>query len=83
MWYHWLLVLAGLYLVGSAIFSIISNRSMQNIIMSTVQIVIGGAIGYYGYSNAMAPVTPSIVPPAVTSTVNTMMGGMRRMFRKH
>jgi len=78
MWYHWLLVVAGLYLVGSAVYSIITNRSMTNIIMSGVQLVIGGAIGYYGYTNAMAPTTPPILPGVPTP--QAMMGGLRKMF---
>jgi hypothetical protein len=77
MWYHYLLILAGLYLVGSAIFSIISNRSMTNLIMSGVQGVIGAAIAYYGYSSAMAP--PPGMFQSVAPTMNAMMGGMRKM----
>jgi len=83
MWYHWLLVVAGLYLVGSAIYSIIANRSMTNVIMSGVQIAVGAAIGWYGYTSAMTPTVPSFIPAPVASAASTMMGGMRRMFRKH
>ncbi len=58
---------------------------MQNIIMSTVQIAIGGGIAYYGYTSAMTPTMPTMVPPPVTNAVNTMMGGVRKMLgkRKH
>lgn len=80
MWYHWLLVIAGLYLVASGIYSIVTNRSMQNIIMSGVQVAIGAAVGWYGYSSATA--TPSIVPPPVANVASTMMGGLRRALRR-
>ena len=81
MWYHWLLVVAGVYMVGSAIYSIISNRSMTNVIMSGVQIAIGAGVGYYGYSSAMAPAVSSFVPTAMAPAVNTMMGGFRKLLR--
>jgi multisubunit Na+/H+ antiporter MnhC subunit len=82
MWYHWILVVAGVYLVGSAVYSIILNRSMTNVIMSGIQIAVGAGIGYYGYTSAMTPVVPSFVPAPVASAASTMMGGMRKMFRK-
>lgn len=82
MWYHYLLALAGLYLVGSAIYSIISNRSMTNVIMSGVQLAIGAAVAYYGYTGIMAP-APGIMGTVVNPTVNTMMGGLRKMMKKH
>ncbi len=81
MWYHWLLVVAGLYLVGSAIYSIIANRSMTNVIMSGIQIAVGAGIGWYGYTNAMTPTVPTLLPGVPTP--GAMMGGLRRMFRKH
>lgn len=82
MWYHWLLVIAGLYLVGSGIYSIVTNRSMSNIIMSGVEVAIGAAVGYYGYSSAMTPAVPSFIPPPVANAASTMMGGLRRALRR-
>lgn len=55
---------------------------MTNIIMSGVQLVIGAAVGYYGYSGAMTPAVPSFMPPPVANTMNTMMGGLRRAMRR-
>lgn len=81
MWYHWLLLLAGLYLVGSAIYSIVTGpRSVTAIAMNAAQIAIGGGIAYYGYSGAMTPVTPPLLPGVPTPTA--MMGGLRKMFRR-
>ena len=82
MWYHYLLGLAGLYLVGAGIYSIVTNRSMQNIIMNSVQIAIGAAVGYYGYSGITATPTPTFVPPPVANAASTFVGGLRRAFRR-
>lgn len=79
MWYHWLLVVAGLYLVGSAIYSVVTgSRTVTNLIMDAVQIAIGGGIAYYGYTNAMTPAAPSLLPGVPTPTA--MMGGLRKIF---
>lgn len=80
MWYHYLLLLAGLYLVGSAIYSIVTGpRSVTGMAMSAVQIAIGGGIAYYGYSGIMTPVTPTFLPGVPTP--GAMMGGVRKLFR--
>lgn len=81
MWYHYLLLVAGLYLVGSAIYSIVTGaRSVTSLAMNGVQIAIGGGIAYYGYSGIMTPVVPSILPGVPTPTA--MMGGLRKLLRK-
>lgn len=78
MWYHWILLLAGLYLVGSAIYSLVTGpRTVTGMAMSAVQLAIGGGIAYYGYTNAMTPTVPSILPGVPTPTA--MMGGLRKM----
>jgi len=78
MWYHWLLLLAGFYIVGIAIYSIVKgSRSVTDIVMSAVQIAIGGGVAYYGYTGITA------APPTVTSAIPpVMMGGLRKLFRK-
>ena len=81
MWYHYILILVGLYFVGSAIYSIISNRSLTNIILSGVQIVLGGGVAYYGYSAATAP-EPVPLLSAPAAAVSGMVGGLRKMLRK-
>lgn len=81
MWYHYLLLLAGVYLVGSAVYSLVTgSRTLTSLIMDGVQIAIGAGIAYYGYSGAMAPAAPSILPGVPTPTA--MMGGIRKLFRK-
>ena len=80
MWYHYLLLLAGLYLVGSAIYSIVTGpRSVTGMAMSAVQIAIGGGIAYYGYSGIMTPAVPTLLPGVPTP--GAMMGGVRKLFR--
>lgn len=80
MWYHYLFILVGLYLVGSAVYSMVTNRATTNLIMSGVQIAIGGGIAYYGYSGVTAP-EPAPILSAVPG-VSGMVGGLRKMFRK-
>ena len=77
MWYHYLLLVAGLYLVGSAIYSLVmGTKSMASIAMNAVQIAIGGGIGYFGYSGIVAP---TFLP--VVATPGAMMGGVRKLLR--
>ena len=83
MWYHYLLVLAGRYLVGSAIYNIVTgSRSKSSLIMDAVQIDIGGGIGYNGYTGIMTPADPTMLPAAIAQAMNTMVGGIRKLFRK-
>jgi hypothetical protein len=83
MWYHYLLVLAGLYLVGSAIYNVVTgSRTMTSLIMDAVQIAIGGGIGYYGYTGIMTPAYTTMLPAAIAPAMNTMVGGIRKLFRK-
>jgi hypothetical protein len=83
MWYHWILVVVGVYLVGSAIYSVVTGtRTVTSLAMNGVQMAIGAGLGYYGYSSAMTPAVPSFVPQAMAPAVSTMMGGMRKLFRK-
>jgi hypothetical protein len=80
MWYHYLLLAAGLYLVGSAIYSlVVGPRTITSMAMSAVQIAIGGGIAYYGYTGIMTPTTPMMLPSVPTP--GAMMGGIRKLFR--
>lgn len=81
MWYHYILILAGLYFVGSAIYSLISNRSMTNLILSGVQILLGAGVAYYGYTGVTAPEpVPFLSAPA--AAVSGMVGGFKKLLRK-
>lgn len=79
MWYHYLFIVAGLYMVGSAIYNIMTgSRSMTSLMMNGVEVAMGAAIGYYGYSGVTAPAPMLSLPPAVS----TMVGGaIRKLFR--
>lgn len=79
MWYHYILVLVGLYFVGFAIYNIIYNRTKTSMIMSGVQIVLGGGVAYYGYSSATAP-EPVPLLSAPAAAVSGMVGGLRKYF---
>ena len=71
MWYHYLSLLVGLYLVGSAIYSMvaISGSMYSRWISNGLYIVIGGAIVWWSWSGINTP-TYYVPPP--------MMGGRRR-----
>lgn len=81
MWYHYILIVAGLYLVGSAIYTLVTGaRGTVSYVLNGLQIAIGLGVGYYGYSGVTAP-APTMLPAAVAPAVNTMMGGMRRVMK--
>lgn len=66
MWYHYLAILVGLYMVGSAIYTMITSRGTVSYVFNGIYIVIGGFITWWAYSAITAP------PPLI------MMGGRRR-----
>lgn len=78
MWYHYLTLLVGLYLVGSAIYSMVAvpGTLYSRWISNGLYIVIGGAIAWWSWSAISAPVVPSYMP-----TTTGMMGGRRRYRR--
>jgi len=51
---------------------------MTNLIMSGLQLAIGGGIAYYGYTSAVAPVPMYGIPGSLPG----MMGGaLKKLFR--
>lgn len=78
MWYHYLLLLAGAYLLATAIYTIVTGpKSVISLSMNGVQAAIGAGITYYGWSGIWTPPATSILPGVPTPTA--MMGGLRRM----
>lgn len=75
MWYHYLSLLVGLYLVGSAIYSMatVSGSIYSRWISNGIYAVIGVAIVMWSWSGINAP-PPSYFPTTTTG----MMGGRRR-----
>jgi len=71
MWYHYLGLLAGLYLVAVSIYHMVTNRSIMGYITNAVYILIGLGVAWWAYSGITAP------PPSIFSP-NTMTGGRRR-----
>ncbi len=76
MWYHYLTLLVGLYLVGSAIYSMVSvpGTLYSRWISNGLYVLIGGAIVWWSWSGITTPVY--YAPPT------TMLGGRRRGGRK-
>jgi hypothetical protein len=74
MWYHYLTLLVGLYLAGSAIYSMIMvpGTLYSRWISNSVYILIGGAIAWWSWSGITAP------PPSYFPTPTGMMGGRYR-----
>jgi len=62
MWYHYLVMLIALYLVGSSIYNIVMAGNRSGWIVNGVTTAIGGGMAYYAYSGITAPVLP---PPLV------------------
>ena len=76
MWYHYLSLLVGLYLVGSAIYSMVmvSGTLYSRWISNGIYAAIGVAIVMWSWSGITAPPPGSI--PGIT-----MAGGRRRWWR--
>jgi hypothetical protein len=66
MWYHYLAILVGIYMVASALYTIIKSRGTVSYVFNGIYIAIGGYIAWWAYSALTAP------PPLI------MMGGRRR-----
>jgi hypothetical protein len=77
MWYHYLTLIVGLYLVGSAIYSMVSvpGTLYSRWISNAVYILIGGAIAWWSWSGISAPTVTMYAPDT------GMMGGRRRYRR--
>ena len=69
MWYHYLGVLVALYMVGSAIYSMVRG---EGYVFNAIYIVIGIAIGMWAYNGITAP------PPSLFSSPTSIVGGFRR-----
>jgi hypothetical protein len=67
MWYHYLGVLIGLYLVGSSIYNIVMSGNRSGWIVNGISTAIGGGLLWWASSGIMTPV---YVPPP-------MLGGRR------
>jgi hypothetical protein len=71
MWYHYLALIAGLYLVAVSIYHMVTNRSIMGYITNAVYILIGLGVAWWAYSGITAP------PPSIFSS-SPMTGGRRR-----
>lgn len=77
MWYHYLTLLVGLYLVGSAIYSMVMvpGTMYSRWISNAIYAVIGGVIVWWSWSGINTPAVPAYV------STPGMMGGRRRYRR--
>jgi len=69
MWYHYLVLLVALYLVGSSIYNIVMAGNQSGWIVNGVTTAIGGGLAFWAWSGITAPVIP---PP--------LLGGRRRWY---
>jgi hypothetical protein len=67
MWYHYLVLLIALYLVGSSIYNIVMSGNRSGWIVNGISTAIGGGLVFWAWSGITAPVIP---PP--------LLGGRRR-----
>jgi len=67
MWYHYLVLLIALYLVGSSIYNIVMSGNRSGWIVNGISTAIGGGLVFWAWSGITAPVMP---PP--------LLGGRRR-----
>jgi hypothetical protein len=58
MWYHYLALLVGLYLVATSLYHLIMFRGVTGYVMNGISLAIGVALAYYGYAGVTAPVVP-------------------------
>ena len=67
MWYHYLVLLVALYLVGSSIYNLVMAGNQSGWIVNGISAAIGGGLAFYAWNGINTPVVP---PP--------MFGGRRR-----
>jgi len=74
MWYHYLMLVVGVWFVGGVIWKYVSPTSTleKNLLWTTtgllfnsVWVVAGLYMLWSGYSGIMAPAPPTMLPPAV------------------
>jgi len=69
MWWHYLVMIIGLYLLATSLYNIAMAGNQAGWIVNGISSAIGGAMIYYAYVGITAP-APLALPPAV--------GGRRR-----
>lgn len=67
MWYHYVVLIVALYLVGSSIYNIVLSGNTSGWVVNGISAAIGGGMAVWASSGIMAPVVP---PP--------LFGGRRR-----
>lgn len=57
MWYHYIALLVGLYLVGSSLYTLVTGRALgtAGYVINGVYIAIGGYMAYWAYGSITAP----------------------------
>jgi hypothetical protein len=67
MWYHYLVLLIALYLIGSSIYNIVMAGNQAGWVVNGISTAIGGGMAFWAWNSINAPVVP---PPII--------GGRRR-----
>jgi hypothetical protein len=57
MWYHYIALLVGLYLVGSSLYTVITGKiyGVTGYVINGLYIAIGGYMAYWAYGTITAP----------------------------
>ena len=79
MWYHYVLVALGLYVVLSGIYDLVTNKQAFNAVgwtMWSITRVVGLVILYIGWSGLSAPAVPAYAP------TTGMIGSGKRRYRR-
>lgn len=58
MWYHYILLLIGLYLVGSSIYNLAMAGNRSGWIVNGISTAIGFGLAYWAWTAINAPVAP-------------------------
>ena len=60
MWYHYLVMIVALYLIGSSIYNIVMSGNRSGWIINGISAAIGGALAFWSYTGIMTPVIPPL-----------------------
>jgi hypothetical protein len=60
MWYHYLLLVVGLWFVATSIYNIVMSGNKAGWIVNGLSTAVGGAFAWYGWSGIFPP-TPTLV----------------------
>jgi hypothetical protein len=75
MWYHYIVLVIALYLVGSSIYNIVMSGNQAGWIVNGITTAIGGGLALFAWNGINAP-APMLSAPLLSSGT-PMFGGRR------